>query len=188
MANQREKPSIYGTLGLDVGIVGRWSRLGLGLLILVPTALALIQDYSETSISLRFVGLTIFYFVLITLAYAAVYWALGERLFATANPWINTAILVGPAIVLAWWDFTIGPLTGIRLPTGLQLAMGLYIGISFVLQWRIRYGGCEVVSIPILLFKRRYTTYCIPLVAVDALEKAIVNHGAPRGQDLTEES
>jgi hypothetical protein len=141
----------------------------------VPTALALIQDYNDSGISLRFVGFTLIYFVAIIVAYTAVYWTLGERIFATANPWINTAILVVPAFVLAWWEFTIGPLTGIRLPTGLSLAMGLYVGISFILQWRIKYGGCEVVSVPILLLKRRYTTYCIPLVALDAIEKAIVD-------------
>lgn len=173
--NESSNKSSYGTLGLHVGRFGRWSRLVWGLLILAPTALALMQDYRESGISLRFAVLTVFYFAVITAAYTAVYWLLGERLFATANPWINTAILVGPAFVLAWWAFTIGPLTGIRLPAGLQLAMGLYIGISLILQWRIKYGGCEVVSVPILLLKRRYTTYCIPLVALDAAEKAIVD-------------
>jgi len=113
--------------------------------------------------------------VVITVAYTTVYLYLGERLFATANPWLDTAILVGPAFVTAWWQFAIGPITAIRLPTGLSLAMGLYVGISLILQWHIRYGGCEVVAIPILLFKKRYITYCIPLVAADAVEKAIVD-------------
>lgn len=178
MSEMQAPRSRYGTLGLDVGWFGRWSRLVWGLLILVPTALALIRDFNDSGISLRFAGLTIFYFITIAVAYTAVYWFLGERLFATANPWINTAILVIPAFVIAWWEFTLGALTGIRLPMGLQLAMGLYIGISFILQWRIKYGGCEVVSVPILLLKRRYTTYCIPLVAVDAVEKAIVDRNS----------
>ena len=43
--------------------------------------------------------------------------------------------------------------------------------------WRLNYGGCEVVSVPILLFRKRYPTYCIPLVALDAVEKAIVERG-----------
>lgn len=171
----KEQQSTYGVLGLDVGWFGRWSRLAWGLLILVPTAFALLQDFTSSGISLAFVGLTLFWFIFIVAAYSFVYWVLGERLFATVNPWINTAILVIPAFALAWWEFTLSPLTGIRLPMGLQLAMGLYIGISFILQWRIKYGGCEVVAIPILLFKRRYTTYCIPLVAADAVEKAIVD-------------
>jgi hypothetical protein len=50
-----------------------------------------------------------------------------------------------------------------------------YIGLSFLLQWRLNYGGCEVVSLPILLFRKRYPTYCIPLVVLDAVEKAVVD-------------
>jgi hypothetical protein len=39
-----------------------------------------------------------------------------------------------------------------------------------------------VVSIPIILLRRRYVTYCIPLVALDAVEKTIVDSraGNPR--------
>ena len=56
----------------------------------------------------------------------------------------------------------------------LPLGASAYIGISLILQWKIRYGGCEVVALPILLSKRRYTTYCLPLVALDAVEKVVV--------------
>jgi len=171
----KETKSRYGQLGLDVGWFGRWSRLGWGIIILLPLALSIVQDIADSGLSLVFYGQTVFYFVLIVLAYTAVYWFLGERLFAKANPWLNTAILVIPAFLLAWWDIFFFSLTSIALPGALQLAMGLYVGISFILQWRIGYGGCEVVAIPILLFKRRYTTYCIPLVAADAVEKAIVD-------------
>ncbi len=176
----REITSKYGVLGLNVGRFGRWSRLVLGILILIPITIAIIQDYTTSGISLRFAGLTLFWFIVIIAAYSGVYWALGERLFATTNPWIKTAVLVIPAFLLAWWEFTIGPFTAIRLPMGLQLAMGIYVGLSFILQWRINYGGCEVVAIPILLFKRRYVTYCIPLVAADAVEKAIVDRNVDK--------
>lgn len=37
--------------------------------------------------------------------------------------------------------------------------MTAYIGISMILQWRIKYGGCEVIAIPIILFKRRYVRF-----------------------------
>ena len=53
--------------------------------------------------------------------------------------------------------------------------MGVYIVLSFILQWRIKYGGCEVVALPIILFKKRYTTYCMPLVALDAVEKRVMD-------------
>ena len=61
--------------------------------------------------------------------------------------------------------------------------MGVDIGASFILQWRIKYGGCEVVALPVVLFKKRYTTYCVPLVALDVVEKQIVDRLArPRAE------
>ena len=66
--------------------------------------------------------------------------------------------------------------------------MGVYIGVSFILQWRIGYGGCEVVSIPIILLRRRYVTYCIPLVALDAVEKKIVDSFGGRQDVLASSS
>ena len=96
-------------------------------------------------------------------------------MFATANAWLNTLILVGPAFVIAFWNPLLAPLTGLELPFPFTLAFLAYIGISYLLQWRIKYGGCEVVAFPIILFKRRYTTYCIPVVAVDAIEKVVVD-------------
>ena len=175
--------SRFGTLGLDVGVVGRWSRLVWGLLILAP----IVYDISTRSDLLDsgdFYLQGAVYLGGITAAYVLVYGAFGERFFATANPWVNTAIFVGPAFTVGWWPIIGAPLTGIEIPEALALAMGLYIGISFILQWRIGYGGCEVVSIPIILLRRRYVTYCVPLVAVDAVEKKIIDsraskHAAP---------
>ena len=62
----------------------------------------------------------------------------------------------------------------ILLPLAFGAVRDLQKALSFILQRRIRYGGCEVVALPILLSKRRYTTYCIPLVALDAVEKVVV--------------
>lgn len=62
-----------------------------------------------------------------------------------------------------------------ELPSELPLAMGVYIGVSFILEWAIKYGGCEVVSLPIIVFRRRYVTYCLPLVVIDATEKQTVD-------------
>lgn len=50
-----------------------------------------------------------------------------------------------------------------------------YIGLSFLPPWRLRYGGCEVVALPIALGAPAHVTYCIPLVAADAVEKRIVD-------------
>ena len=165
--------SRFETVGLDVGSVGRWTRLGMGAIMLAPIAEQLLRNTSLAA-SANFYGEAALYLIGIIASYLTVYYLLGERLFARANPWINTLILVGPAIVIVWWNTAISPAVGVALPGGLSLAFGLYVGISFVLQWKIRYGGCEVVAIPILLLKRRYTTYCIPLVVLDAVEKQVM--------------
>jgi hypothetical protein len=89
-------------------------------------------------------------------------------------------IFVGPALLVALWDLLVRPWARVDLPEALPAAMALYVGLSLILQWRIKYGGCEVVSLPILLFKRRYPSYCIPLVAVDAVEKAVVDRSLQR--------
>ena len=169
--------SEFKTVGLDVGAVGRWSRLVMGALILAPLVEQVLRDSSSLG-SVNFYGEAILYLLGIVVSYLAVYYLLGERLFAKANPWINTLILVGPALVVVWWNTVLGPTVGVALPGALAFAFGLYVGISFILQWKIRYGGCEVVSIPILLLKRRYTTYCIPIVVLDAVEKKIAESRA----------
>ena len=52
-------------------------------------------------------------------------------------------------------------------------ALLLYIGISLIFGYFMRYGGCEVVSIPSLLLATRHQVYC-PLNAVDVVEQAVV--------------
>ncbi len=164
----------FGKLGLDVGIFGRWSRLLWGIALLLPLAFGGAQDLRGSASSMSFYGLAALYFLAIGAAYVSVYWSLGERIFARANPWLNTAVFVGPAFAAAWWEILIEPSSGFGLPSSLPLAMTVYIGASFILQWKIKYGGCEVVALPIILSKRRYTTYCIPLIALDAVEKVVV--------------
>ena len=141
--------------------------------LLAPIIIDLSQDF-DISRSPSFLGVSALYLVGIAAVYTTVYYLLGDRLLGRANPWLNTLIFVGPAWVIAWWNIAIAPATGLSLPSALGLAMIVYLGISLLLQWKIKYGGCEVVSLPIILFKRRYVTYCIPLVAVDATEKEFV--------------
>ena len=139
-----------------------------------------VRDLQSSGTSLSFYGLAGVYVIGIAAAYVAVYRAFGERIFARANPWVNTAVFVGPAFVVAWRDLVFGPLTGLALPTALPLAASAYIGISFILQWKIKYGGCEVVALPMFLSKRRYTTYCLALVALDTVEKVVVERVLPK--------
>jgi len=170
--------SKYGTVGLNVGFVGRWGRLVYGIVILVPLIIQSIQGFSKSNELIIFYGSAIAYLIGITAAYVAVYYLLGEKVFSRGNAWLNTAILVGPAILAGLWNPLFSQTTGFVLPGAFMLALTVYIGVSLILEWKIKYGGCEVVAIPIILLGRRYTTYCFPIVAVDAVEKVVVDKKA----------
>jgi hypothetical protein len=162
--------SDFGILGQDMGNAGRWSRLvfGLGFLILGIVLLVF-------SASLTYYAQTTIFFLLIVVAYIAAHYLLGEPVLAKRNPWIGTTILVLPMLYLmfsAILGIGIGHIISwVVIDWPLSTAAIIYVGISFLIIWKTGYGGCEVVGIPNILFRRSYRTYCIPLVLVDVLEK-----------------
>ena len=115
--------SKFGTLGLDVGLVGRWVRLGYGLFLLVPLTIQSLDTVVSVSEPLTFFGLVLLYFCAIAIAYIALYYVFGESIFAVSNPWLNTLILVGPVVLLLMWNRVFLPATGIVLPGELRVAM-----------------------------------------------------------------
>jgi hypothetical protein len=172
----------YGILGYDLGRVGRWVRIGYGPLIGIGAVASILLGLREAIDGSELLLQAAAYFVAIAVAYLLVYGLLGERLFARANPWLNTLILVGPALTIVYWNLTLGYAVGADLPVALQLAMLVYIGISYLVQALIGYGGCEVVAVPILVFRRRYVSYCLPIVMIDAAERGWVEStGLRRG-------
>ncbi len=174
----------FGTLGVNIGWFGRWSRVVYGVLMLSPLLLFMFGEASagripfNSSLGLIFLGVMALYFGGILAAYFTAYYTLGPRVFNRGNAWLNTAILVGPAMVVFLWNFVIPPLGGLALHLALLAAMSIYVGVSLFIQARVKYGGCEVVAIPMLFMKKKYATYCIPIVAADALEKRIVDRRA----------
>ena len=48
--------------------------------------------------------------------------------------------------------------------------MLLYLSVALIVEGLTSYGGCEVVALPNLLFRRHYTVYC-PLNAIDLVER-----------------
>jgi hypothetical protein len=161
----------YGTVGYNLGTAGRWSRFGLGLLIAAGTAASTLLGHGPAQDPVTLLATTALALAGIAATYLVVYALLGERVFARANPWLNTLILVGPALTIAYWNITLGAALGVALPAALTLAMLAYVGASLVLESFIGYGGCEVVALPILVLRRRYVTYCIPIVLVDRAER-----------------
>jgi hypothetical protein len=170
----------YGTVGYNLGTAGRWSRFGLGLLIAAGTIASTLLGHGPAQDPGTLLLTTALAFAGIAAAYLVVYALLGQRVFARANPWLNTLILVGPALTIAYWNFTLGAALGVDLPAALTLAMLAYVGASLVLESFIGYGGCEVVALPILVFRRRYVTYCLPLVLVDRAERGWLESAGAR--------
>ena len=52
------------------------------------------------------------------------------------------------------------------------MAMVGYFSTSLLFSAFAGYGGCEVVAIPSLIFRRWYTVYC-PLNAIDVVERSL---------------
>ncbi len=147
----------YGELGRDVGVVGRWFRLAVG-----GTLSGYVFYHMAHSSSANEVLELTLYFVATLTAYMAAQYFLGERLLAKVNAWLRTVILLGPLAVI--FALQLGPQV-------FHHALVLYFGLSLIVSFFIRYGGCEVMSIPSLIFGTRYTVYC-PLNVVDVVEKA----------------
>lgn len=152
-------------IGCGIGPVGRWFRLFLGVYTLIflvlnrfylhPVALQVLPAFV-----LSVAG----YLLLIVALHFGVFALWGESVASKLNPWARTAAYIGIfPIVFAFLRI---------LPPALQEAMGLYWGISLILLFLMRYGGCELIALPALVLKRRFAVYC-PFNAIDAIERAV---------------
>ena len=150
----------YGKLGRDVGVVGRWMRLCAG----GALAGGVIYHAALTPSTTAFTELAL-YFAATLGAYTAASLLLGRPFLARLNAWLRTAILLAPLAVI--FAIQLGPEV-------FHQALLLYIGVSLIFSFFMRYGGCEVMSIPGLLLRTRQAVYC-PLNVIDAVEKAVVD-------------
>lgn len=152
-------------------IVGRLVRFVGGLIPLVLILMdILIVDNPipkiDPIILLRDTGL---YLLVVAAVYAVLYYLLSDRFLnwlGRANPWIPTIIFVGPPLLVAALSWG---------PDAFRLGLGMYVTASAILAAATSYGGCEVVALPALLFKRRHVVYC-PYNIVDAMEDAVVRN------------
>ncbi len=161
MAQANEaKPTFV--LGLDAGPIGRVSRLILGGMIPIYS---IIRILLANDLTLGFYAQAALYFAVIFLVYLAAHYFLGERLLARVNPWVGTLILVVPPSIALL--FRLGP-------PPFQIALGLYVAISLIFNFIMSYGGCEVMALPSLIFRRRYVVYC-PWNVVDLADKVIAD-------------
>lgn len=145
-------------IGRDLGRAGQLVRTLAGFLNLVAalSTLSLMRPVSGTDLAL--VGLAT---LAVALAYTGLMAAIGERLVARIDPWLAAIILVALLAILVVLPF---------LPVFVTVGTFLFIAISMFIQAAIRYGGCEIVGIPTLLLRKRYTVYCA-LNSADIVER-----------------
>ncbi len=152
-------------IGRDVGPAGRLVRVLAGLLNLAG-AVSIASLMGPLSPIL--LGQAALAFVLIAVAYTGLVGLVGPRFLDRIDPWVSAILMVAPLAVLFALPFVPDPVT---------VGAFLYVGISQFVQAAIGYGGCEIVGIPTLLLRRRYTVYCA-LNGADVVERRL--RGRPR--------
>ncbi len=163
-------------VGHTLGPVGRSIRLLLGLLILFTVITDLIT--SGHSHTLSTVLLFVSSFIGLVLLYSATYLFLAPTITGR-SAWWATIVFVFPTMFLIIApainpELQIGTLVGYSvLDHPFMLALLAYLGISFLIQWWDRYGGCEVIAIPNLVFRKSCASYCVPLLPIDMAERKI---------------
>lgn len=147
-------------IGRDSGMFGRVFRLVTGGLAVVGGITGMVARPTGVPwIAGWFLGLAVFYLLLHRLAA----WRLSERV----DPFLATVLVLGP----------LGVFTLSVFPDTLHAAVALYIGASLVLTAVMGYGGCEVVALPTMLFRRRSVVYC-PINILDAAERPLHRTGS----------
>lgn len=146
------------TIGYDLGTVGAWVRILIGV---IASLAFLIIDLAD--VGAGFLAESGAWLLGILGVYTAGYVLMSRRILTRLNPWASTVIFYGPVLVLPYLD---------ALPATFRVALSTYVIVSIVVVVFIRYGGCEVVGIPSLIVRRRHVVYC-PWNTVDLVDKAI---------------
>jgi Family of unknown function (DUF6410) len=145
-------------IGRNATTLGRWVRLLGGLLLVLITGLSMISLTDRADARGVLVSC-----LAIVMVYELAYLVLEKPLLARMNPWLNSLVMVVPALVIA-----LVPV----FPTELRYGMILYLGVTCILNAVMGYGSCEVLAIPTLVHKRQYDVYC-PTNLIDAAEQAV---------------
>jgi hypothetical protein len=141
-------------IGRDAGPFGRTFRLVSGALLVVSA----ITDAGSAAELAGIVG----FVLLLAVFYTGLHRLLGIRALAGLDPFVATVLVLG---TLPLWRLSV-------FPEPLHAAVGLYIGASLLVTAAIGYGGCEVLAVPTVIFRRRQVVYC-PFNIVDAAERPL---------------
>jgi hypothetical protein len=148
-------------VGYDIRVVGKIGRLLMGgALVLGPTWVML------TGTSWWFKAQIALGFAATFAAYWVAYRVLGELVLKRTSPWVGMMLLVVAPIVLivVWMP---------ELPVPIWLGISLYVGVGLLVNVVTNYGGCEVLALQSVMYKRWYKVYC-PINVLDAVEDKIV--------------
>jgi len=134
----------HARVGRDLLPVGRSIRVVAGLALLAATVLSALQFTGSPGLLDGIAAV----FIVCVVGYTLLVWLLGERLFRGGDPWLLAILVVAPALIL------------FLFPAQLAIGYDAFLGISMLAQAIAGYGGCEVIGIPTLFVRRRYTVYC----------------------------
>jgi hypothetical protein len=132
-------------IGRDLLPIGRLMRVVAGLSLLAAAFLTGSQLAKSGGQSNQALAA----FAISAVAYTVATWLVGEQLFARLGPWLSAIVLVAPATLALFF-----------LPTMASAGYDAFLGVSMLVQAANRYGGCEILGIPTLIVRRRYTVYC----------------------------
>jgi hypothetical protein len=152
----------HARVGRDLLPVGRSIRIVAGLALLATTVLTSLQFGGSPGVLVGIAAV----FVACVVGYTLLVWLLGERLFRNGDPWLLAILVVAPALVL------------FLFPAQLAIGYDAFLGISMVAQAVAGYGGCEIIGIPTLFVRRRYTVYCA-MNGGDFVEHWLLKQPAP---------
>jgi len=141
-------------VGREVGTCGRYTRLVLGLLVLILIG----TTVAQARLSFALIGQIAGGLLLTAALYLVLFWQLGERI---AHPWLRTVIFWAPLVFVPFLFL---------IPWGWGFGVLLYWSVSCLIAALLSHGDCEIVAFPSLLFRRQYTVYC-PLNAIDLVER-----------------
>ncbi len=149
-------------IGRDLLPGGRAVRLLAGLYFLASVVAGYLAVVAS-GWSWRGIGQVALVFALVAAGYTALVAVLGQRLLVHVDPWLAAILLYAPLALILALPF---------VPGWAAVGASLYIGVSLVVEAVIGYGGCEVVGIPTLMLRRRYTVYCL-FNGADVAERAL---------------
>ena len=134
---------------------GRMLRFVAGAVITVEGCRHLVESSSSLilQVSAVVVGLVVFYSVVHLVV---------SRLLANLNPWLGAALAVLPVVLV----YVLSPAPG-------KLGSVIFIGVSLLLTSIRADGGCEVMTIPGMLFGKRTHLVCIVFSPLDWLEDVL---------------